>query len=98
MPNSELRGKATSGVEVTNVSSHGVWILVDDREFFMPYDEFPWFREAPIGGILNVEQPGPGHLYWPDLDVDLSIDAIEHPERFPLQAGVASTQRPEHSR
>jgi hypothetical protein len=27
---------------------------------------------------------GPEHLYWPDLDIDLSVESIEHPERFPL--------------
>jgi len=24
----------------------------------------------------------PGHFYWPELDVDLAIESIEHPERF----------------
>jgi hypothetical protein len=24
------------------------------------------------------------HLYWPDLDVDLDIDSLEHPEDYPL--------------
>jgi len=38
-----------------------------------------------LHGILaNVEEPSPGHFYWPDLDVDLGIESIEHPERFPL--------------
>ena len=79
-------GTPTSAVEVTNVSSHGVWLLAGDKELFMPFDEFPWFRESPIGQILNVEELTPGHFYWPDLDVDLSIESIEHPERFPLIA------------
>ena len=36
--------------------------------------------------ILNLERPQSHHLYWPDLDVDLSIDSIEHPEKFPLKS------------
>jgi hypothetical protein len=32
------------------------------------------------------ERPQPQHLYWPDLDVDLSVDSIEHPERYPQRA------------
>ncbi|MDE2814299.1 MAG: DUF2442 domain-containing protein [Gemmatimonadota bacterium] len=73
-------------VEVTNISTHGIWLLVGEREFFLSYEDFPWFKEVPIGSILRVEQPTPGHFYWPDLDVDLGIESIEQPERFPLKA------------
>lgn len=78
------RGKSISEVEVGNISTHGFWLLIGDREMFLPFKEFPWFREARIAEILNVEMPSPHHLYWPDLDVDLSVESIEHPERFPL--------------
>ena len=87
--NSEQLGKTVSDVEVTNISTHGIWLLVGEREFFLSYEDFPWFKEVPIGNILRVEQPTPGHFYWPDLDVDLSIESIEHPERFPLKAKVS---------
>jgi hypothetical protein len=83
---SEKHGTATSGVEVTNISRHGFWLFLDDREVFLPFDEFPWFRNATIGSILKVERPFGHHLYWPDLDVDLAVESIEHPERYPLQA------------
>ncbi|HEX9663955.1 MAG TPA: DUF2442 domain-containing protein [Candidatus Binatia bacterium] len=79
-------GKNTSAVEVTHVSCHGVWLLANDRELFMSYDQFPWFKDATLRKILNVEEPAPGHFYWPDLDVDLSEEIIAHPERFPLKA------------
>lgn len=79
-------GDNTSAVEVTNISSHGLWLLAHDREFFLPYSEFPWFREQPVRAILNVEEPRPGHFHWPDLDVDLTEEIIEHPERFPNTA------------
>jgi hypothetical protein len=84
--NSEPHGVGTSGVEVTNVSPHGVWLLAGSRELFMPYEDFPWFKEAPIGKVLNVEQPSPGHFFWPELDIDLGLESIEHPERFPLKS------------
>jgi hypothetical protein len=82
----EQHGVGTSAVEVTNVSRQGVWLLARDRELFMPYDQFPWFKDATIGKVLNVQEIAPGHFFWPDLDVDLSADIIEHPERFPLTA------------
>jgi hypothetical protein len=73
-------------VEVTNISNHGIWLLTREKELFIPYEEFPWFKDAPVGKILNVEEPTTGHFYWPELDVDLGIESIEHPERFPLKA------------
>lgn len=82
----KIHGEDTSLIEVTHVSSHGIWLLVGDRELFMAYEEFPWFKDAPIGKVLNVEQPSTGHFHWLDLDVDLGIETIEHPERFPLKS------------
>jgi hypothetical protein len=75
---------STSEVEVTNISRHGLWLLVGDEELFLPFDEFPWFKDASVQAILNVERQGPDHLYWPALDVDLALDSIRHPEQYPL--------------
>ncbi|MBI4480407.1 MAG: DUF2442 domain-containing protein [Acidobacteria bacterium] len=83
---SEPRGTNTLSVEVTNISQHGFWLLLGGEELFLPFDQFPWFREAPVSAILNVELPQPHHLYWPELDVDLAVESIEHPEQFPLVA------------
>ena len=83
---SNAPGKITSQIEVTHISSHGIWLLTRDRELFMSYEQFPWFKDAPVKNILNVEEPRAGHFYWPDLDVDLSEEIISHPERFPLKA------------
>jgi len=69
---------------VTNISPTGFWVLLDGRELFLPFADFPWFRSATVGQITNVRRPSPHHLHWPDLDVDLAMDSIEHPERFPL--------------
>jgi hypothetical protein len=66
------------------VSQHGFWVLVEDRELFLPFKKFPWFKNVQIAQLLKVELPHPTHLYWPDLDVDLSIESIEFPGRFPL--------------
>jgi hypothetical protein len=81
---SALRGKSISDAEVTNVSQHGFWVLVSGRELFLPFETFPWFKDVPVAQILNVELPHPTHLHWPDLDVDLAVESIEFPERFPL--------------
>ena len=83
-----MPGHAISDAEVANISRHGFWL--GDRELFLPFEEFPWFKGAPFEKILNVERPQAHHLYWPDLDVDLTIESIEHPERFPLKAKVGA--------
>ena len=77
-------GKRTSVAEVTNISRHGFWLLVADEELFVSFKEFPWFKDASISEILNLEWPQPPHLYWPDLDVDVAVESIRHPEKFPL--------------
>lgn len=78
------QGSSTSPVEVTNVSRHGFWIMINDEELFLSFKLFPWFEEAPIKKVLNVEMPSEHHLYWPELDVDLEVDSIVNPEKYPL--------------
>lgn len=85
MSSSQL-GKSTSEIEVTNISSHGIWLYAHGTEHFLPYDQFPWFKDKTVNQILNVEEAGSGHYYWPDLDVDLSEKILQNPDDFPLQA------------
>ena len=81
---SVLPGTNISDVKVTNVSAHGFWLMLDTEELFVPFSAFPWFKDAPIARLTNVERPHAGHLYWPDLDVDLAVASIRNPEAFPL--------------
>lgn len=81
-----MPGTDTSAVEVTNISGDGFWLVVDCREFFLPFEEFPWFRDAPVAAICRVERPQPEHLVWPDLDIDLTVASIEDPSKYPLTA------------
>jgi hypothetical protein len=85
MKSSNAPGKNAS-VEVSHISATGVWLLTGDRELFMSYEDFPWFRNAPVAKILNVQELHPEHFYWPDLDIDLTAEIIDYPERFPLKA------------
>lgn len=83
-----MHGISTSAVEVTNISSHGLWVLIGDEELAIPFSEFPWFKQATIEQLADVQRPSPEHLYWPLLDVDLSIESIRRPEMFPLISGM----------
>ena len=86
MTKSQVLGKNTSITEASNISSHGVWIYTHGQEFFLSFEDFPWFKDASVKKIINVKEPFSGHFYWPDLDIDLSITMIKHPEKFPLLA------------
>jgi len=86
-------GTPISGAEVTNVSANGLWLLVDDRELFLAFEQFPWFAEATIRQLTRVERPSPHHLYWPALDVDLAVDSIGHPEAYPLVSQARSPKK-----
>lgn len=86
-------GPSTSPAEVTHVTPHGFWLFVDERELFVSFKEFPWFREASIREITNVQRPSPHHLYWPELDIDLAVESIEHPEEYPLVSQVQPNKR-----
>ena len=81
-----MPGTSTFPVEVTNVSRHGLWLLVGDEELFLPFEHFPWFRDASIEKISVVERQTADHLFWPLLDIDLSVESIRTPDAFPLVA------------
>ena len=85
-----MPGTSTFPIEVTNVSRHGLWLLVGDEELFLPFEQFPWFRDASIEEISVVERQTADHLYWPLLDIDLSVESIRNPAAFPL---IARRQR-----
>ena len=79
-----MPGTLTSETEVTHVSKHGLWLLLGDEELFLSFADFPWFKDATIGELCNVEHPTDNHLYWPSLDVDLAVESIRNPSAFPL--------------
>ncbi len=81
---SKVRGTNISEAEVTNISTHGFWILIHNKEYFLPFSKFPWFSKARIDEITKVELLHSDHLYWESLDIDLTIEMIEHPDKYPL--------------
>jgi Protein of unknown function (DUF2442) len=78
-------GKSISEVEVSDISAHGIWMLIGEEEFFLSHEDFPWFKQAPVAAVFNVQRESTEHFRWPDLDVDLCLESIRHPERFPLK-------------
>ena len=85
-----MHGTFTLGAEVTNVSTHCFWLLLGDEELAVPFIDFPWFKRATIEQLSDVQRPSEDHLYWPQIDVDLSIESIRKPESFPLVSRSAA--------
>ena len=83
---SETLGANTSEVEVTQISMHGIWLLLKGTEHFLSFNDFPWFQKASVSAIHNVELLSEHHLYWSELDIDLAVESIQQPEKFPLVA------------
>lgn len=81
---SSTLGKSTSKPEIQDITRNGIWLFVKGREFLLPFSSYPWFKDAPVSAVYNVKLVHNSHLYWPDLDVDLDVASLEHPERYPL--------------
>ena len=86
------RGKAIS-VSVENITPFGIWLFVKGREYFLSYDDYPYFKDQTLSAIQNVQLLHGYHLYWPELDVDLEIDNLEHPEKYPLRSTMRSNPK-----
>jgi hypothetical protein len=94
MARSSARGARTSAEpEVLGLTPHALWLLVGDRELMLDFVRFPWFKGASIEDACDVELLHGVHLRWPRLDVDLLIDSVEHPERFPLVSNRGKKRR-----
>jgi len=79
------------GPELT-ITKFGIWICLTDEEFFLPYEEYPFFKEATLNNIYDVELQHQAHLYWPSLDIDLNLAILKTPHCFPLIARPRSTR------
>ena len=84
-----MPGTVISVAEVTHIFKNGFWLLLGSEELLLPFEHFPWFKTATVEQITTVEWPTAAHLYWPQLDIDLSVDAIRNPHAFPRVARPA---------
>jgi len=78
-----------SSVKVNAVMSNGIVVEVMGSSFFLPCNSNPWFEKAAIADVFNVEMVGKTGIRWDRLDVDLAIDSLQNPEKYPLIAKYA---------
>jgi len=77
-------GTNISDCKITAINDLGLWILLDDREYFLPFLDYPGFKEASIDQIFKVQWIKPSQLRWEALDIDIEIEALSKPDSFPL--------------
>ena len=75
---------ADTSVSVLMINAQGIMLSVCGNDYFLSYNRIPWMRDASIKSVLNVKMSGRNAIEWPDLNVDLEIDSLKHPERYPL--------------
>ena len=78
-------GTNTLDVEVLNITPKGIWLYVKGREYFLSYENFPWFKDAKLSQIHDVELNRERYLHWASLDVDLELESLEHLDQYPLK-------------
>lgn len=84
MQNSLKYNMQSTSASVLMINTQGMMLSVDGQDYFVSYNRVPWLRNATIGSALNVRKCGDWAIEWPDLDIDLEIDCLKHPERYPL--------------
>lgn len=90
------RGKGISA-SVENITPFGIWLFVRDKEYFLSYKDYPYFKDQTLSSIQNVQLLHGYHLYWPELDVDLEIDNLENPQKYPLKSRIRKKHLTNHS-
>ncbi len=92
-----LKHGESISVSVENITPFGVWIFVKEKEYFLSYKDYPYFKDQALSSIQNVQLLHGYHLYWPELDVDLEIDNLENPDKYPLKSKITENHPTTHS-
>lgn len=75
---------SSTSANVLMINDAGLMLSVNGNDYFLSYNRVPWMRDATIKDVLNVQMSGRHAIEWPSLDVDLEIESLKHPERYPL--------------
>ncbi|MHB1274420.1 MAG: DUF2442 domain-containing protein [Candidatus Humimicrobiaceae bacterium] len=83
-------------ISVENITPFGIWVFVKGKEYFLSYEDYPYFKEQTLSSIQNVQLLHGYHLYWRDLDIDLEVNNLEHPEKYPLKSKITKNHLTSH--
>lgn len=75
---------SNTSANVLMINDKGLMLSVLGQDYFISFNRLPWMKDAAIRDVLDVQMCGDDALEWPKLDIDLEIDSLKHPERYPL--------------
>lgn len=84
MQTTSKNNSASTSASVLMINAQGIMLSVLGHDYFLSYNRIPWMQHAPIRSVLNVQMSGLEAIEWPDLDIDLEIESLRHPEHYPL--------------
>ena len=79
-----MSGTVTLTSEITNITKDGLWLLTLGDEYFVSFQDYPVLEHATIKQLNSFFEISPGQFHWADLDCDIELDALKHPEHFQL--------------
>lgn len=84
MKSQKLGKNISPKASVSGITRFGIWILVNDFEYYLNYTEYPWFKKATVDQISNLKFKHNHHLSWPDINVEIELESLIHKEKYPL--------------
>jgi hypothetical protein len=59
-------------------------ISVIGSDYFVSFNRLPWLKEAKLSDIMNVSMLGKNAITWSNLGIDLEVESLKFPEKYPL--------------
>ena len=75
---------SNTSANVLMINDKGLMLSVLGQDYFISFNRLPWMKDAATRDVLDVQMCGDDAIEWPKLDIDLEIDSLKHPERYPL--------------
>jgi hypothetical protein len=65
------------------------FMLVDycGKVYRIDFELYPYFKSCFVSELYNVEASAVG-LHWPDADIDIEVEYLEHPPKNPSMVSV----------
>lgn len=84
MKNNLKKNTENTYVKVQSINNDGIFIDAFGKDYFISFNRLPWFRDAKVSDIMNVRNIGTMGIRWDAIDIDLELDSLIHPEKYPL--------------
>ena|SRR3990167_6410060 len=84
--NALKNGNNTS--EVKMINSKGFVLKINDKEYFLSFDNYPYFRDIPVQDIFNVTIDEYRDLRWEKYDIDLCEEILNNPLEYPVKMKI----------